>query len=162
MHVSIDWIKDFTDLPEMSDRDLATRFTMATCEVEGVESVGAVLKEVYVAEVTAVEPHPDADKLRLVNFDAGDRKGRVVCGAPNVQVGQKVPYAPVGTTLPVGFTLEPKKIRGVLSEGMLCSEVELALGEDSSGLMILGSDAKTGATLAEHLENPGTAGACGI
>ncbi len=151
MHISIDWIKDFTDLPDLPDRELATRFTMATCEVDGIETVGAALEQVSVAEVTGVEPHPNADKLSLVTFDAGTKTGRVVCGAPNVAVGQKVPYAPVGTTLPVGFTLESKKIRGVLSEGMLCSEAELGLGEDASGLMILSADALVGTPLTVYL-----------
>ncbi len=153
MHISIDWIKDFTDLPDLPDRELATRFTMATCEVDGIETVGAVLEQVAVAEVTGVESHPDADKLSLVTFDAGAARGRVVCGAPNVAVGQKVPYAPVGTTLPAGFTLEKKKIRGVLSEGMLCSEVELGLGEDASGLMVLSPDAPVGTPLSVYLNH---------
>ncbi len=152
MKISLDWIQDFTELPsDLSPQEIGARFTLSTCEVEGVEVSNAHLEEVTVAEVTAVEPHPEADKLQLVRFSTGDGERQVVCGAPNVAVGQKVPFAPVGTTLPIGFTLEPKKIRGVLSEGMLCAEDELGLGEGHEGLLILDPGAPVGQTLGEYL-----------
>lgn len=153
MKISLDWIQDFTELPgELSPEDIGTQFTLSTCEVEGVERSNEHLEKVTVARITGVEPHPEADKLNLVRFETGDGEKRVVCGAPNVAVGLKVPFAPVGTTLPVGFTLEPKKIRGVLSEGMLCAEDELGLGEGHEGLLILDGDAALGQTMAEYLE----------
>ena len=152
MKVSIDWIKDFVELPDVPPQKLGEDFTLTTCEVEGVEVAGEVLKSVYVAQIKAIEPHPNADKLNLVDFDAGAAgKGRVVCGAPNVAVGLKVPYAPIGTTLPIGFTLVPKEIRGIVSEGMLCAEDELGLSDDHEGLMILDERAALGTTLAEYL-----------
>ncbi|MBN2510030.1 MAG: phenylalanine--tRNA ligase subunit beta [Spirochaetales bacterium] len=152
MKVSIDWIKDFVELPDAPPHTLGEEFTLTTCEVEDVTVSGEVLSQVFVAEITGFEPHPQADKLNLVQFDAGPRgRGRVVCGAPNVQVGLKVPYAPVGTTLPVGFTLEPKEIRGIVSEGMLCAEDELGISDDHEGLMVLKPDAQKGITLAEYL-----------
>lgn len=153
MNISINWIKDYVDLPEdITPVELGVKFTLATCEVEGVETTGAHLEQVKVAKITGIEPHPDADKLRLVTFETGEGEKRVVCGAPNVEVGKKVPFASVGVTLPGGFTLTPKKIRGVESEGMLCSTVELDLGEDSAGLMILPEDAVIGQSMANHLD----------
>ncbi len=153
MKISMEWIKEFVDLPRLSSHELGERFTLSTCEVEEVVETGKVLEETFVAEITAIEPHPDADKLRLVSYDAGSAgKGRVVCGAPNCEIGMKVPYAPIGTTLPIGFTLEPKKIRGILSEGMLCAEDELGLSEDHEGLMVLDADAAKGTPMAEYLE----------
>lgn len=114
MNISINWIKDYVDLPEdISPEELGVKFTLATCEVEGVETTGAHLEQIKVVEITTIEPHPDADKLRLVSFNTGEDEKRVVCGAPNVEVGKKVPFASVGVTLPGGFTLTPKKIRGL-------------------------------------------------
>lgn len=153
MLISLNWIKDFVDIPEMSPKELGSKFTLATAEVEDVIVKGASLKPILVVEVKSKKPHPDSDKLNLVTFDYG--KGQlkeVVCGAPNVEVGIKVPYAPIGTTLPNGMTLEPKKIRGILSDGMLCSETELGLGEGKAGLMVLSADAIPGTPLPDYLK----------
>lgn len=153
MLISLNWIKDFVDIPDMSPKELGSKFTLATAEVEDVIVKGASLKPILCVEVKAKRPHPDSDKLNLVTFDYGNGQLKeVVCGAPNVEVGIKVPYAPIGTTLPNGMTLEPKKIRGVLSDGMLCSASELGLGEGKSGLMILGEDAIPGTPLVEYLK----------
>jgi phenylalanyl-tRNA synthetase beta chain len=156
MNISINWIKDYVDLPtDISPRELGVKFTLATCEVEGVETSGSHLNEVKVVQITKIEPHPDADKLRLVTFNTGSGAARgekrVVCGAPNVEVGKKVPFAAVGVTLPGGFTLTPKKIRGVESEGMLCAEDELGISDNHEGLMILSDEAVVGRSLAEYL-----------
>lgn len=152
MKVSIDWIKEYTELPDMDPVSLGEKMTLHTCEVEGVQKQGEILDKVFVAEVTGIKPHPNADKLQLVDFNAGAQgSGTVVCGAPNVRIGMKAPYAPIGTTLPIGFTLEPKKIRGVLSEGMLCAEDELGLSEDHEGLMVLGEEAVPGTVLGKYL-----------
>jgi len=138
MHISLDWIQDFVKLPELSPKELGLKFTLTTAEVEDVIQRGAELSKVICVEIKSLKPHPESDKLNLVTFDLGEGKLKeVVCGAPNVAVGLKVPYAPTGVTLPNGMTLEPKKIRGILSDGMLCSEVELGLGEGKSGLMVL-------------------------
>ncbi len=155
MHISLNWIKDFVALPEMSPKELGSRFTLATAEVEDVIVKGANLKPILCVEIKSLKPHPDSDKLNLVTFDYGKgQQKEVVCGAPNVKVGLKVPYAPIGTTLPNGMTLEPKKIRGILSDGMLCSETELGLGEGKGGLMELGSDAIPGTPLPDYLKIP--------
>ena len=154
MYISVDWIKDFVDLPEgLSDRELSERITLGVCEVEGSERTGAMLGKVSVAEVIAVTPHPDADKLRLATVNlGGGEEVTVVCGAANCREGIKVPYAALGTSFPGGFTLEPKKIRGVVSEGMLCSEQELGLSDNHDGLMELSADAPVGVRLADALE----------
>ena len=153
MLISLNWIKDFVEIPEMSPKELGSLFTLSTAEVEDVIVKGASLKPILVVEVKSKKPHPDSDKLNLVTFDYGGGKLKeVVCGAPNVEVGIRVPYAPIGTTLPNGMTLEPKKIRGILSDGMLCSETELGLGEGKSGLMILANDAIPGTPLPEYLK----------
>ncbi|MCH8478633.1 MAG: phenylalanine--tRNA ligase subunit beta, partial [Wenzhouxiangella sp.] len=113
--------------------------------------VAPALDGVVVGEVLAVEPHPDADRLRVCQV-AGDSEQRtIVCGAPNVRVGIKVPLATLGTELPGGLKIKPAKLRGVRSEGMLCSEPELGLGEDAGGLMVLPEEAETGAPLIEAL-----------
>ncbi len=151
MIVSIDWIKDFVKFPEISPEELATKFTLATCEVEEVLLTGELLNKVSVAQITEIKDHPDSDHLHLVKFDTGKGVKEVVCGAPNVKVGLKVPYAPLGTSFPGGFTLVPKKIRGVMSEGMLCSETELSIGSDDSGLAELPEDAKVGISILEYL-----------
>jgi len=148
MLISIDWINDFVKIPDMDPGKLGEKFTLATAEVEGVLTSGAHLTKMCVAKVIEFEKHPEADKLNLVTFEiTGGEKRKVVCGASNVKVGMKTPFAPIGTILPGGFELTPKKIRGVLSEGMLCSESELGLSEESQGIMELPADAPTGERL---------------
>ncbi len=149
MDISINWIKDFIALPEMDANDLGVKFTMATCEVEEVKKTNEHLSKVVVAKIESVENHPDSDKLHLVTVNTGTGTETVVCGAPNVDLGLVVPYAPLGTTFPEGFTLTPKKIRGVESCGMLCGATELELGDDDSGLMELAADAVLGTSMAE-------------
>ena len=151
MKISLDWIKDFVQLPELTPEEMGVKFTLSTCEVEGVELTNAHMEQVSVVEITKVEAHPEADKLHIVSFETGSGERQVVCGAPNVAPGKKVPFAPVGTTLPGGFTLTPKAIRGVMSEGMRCAEDELGLGEAHAGLLELPSDAVVGMTMAQHL-----------
>lgn len=153
MLISLNWIKDFVEIPTMSPKELGSLFTLATAEVEDVIVKGEALKPILCVEIKSLKPHPDSDKLNLVTFDYGQGKLKeVVCGAPNVRPGLKVPYAPIGTTLPNGMTLEPKKIRGILSDGMLCSETELGLGEGKSGLMELKDDVIPGTPLPEYLK----------
>lgn len=153
MLISLNWVNEFVKLPAIDADDLANSFTMTTAEVEEVNQTFSHLKTIKVAEIIAVNKHPEADKLNLVTFDFGGKSPKeVVCGAPNVKVGLKIPYAELGTTLPNGMTLEPKKIRGILSEGMLCSETELGIGEGTSGLMELPESAPVGKSMLEFLE----------
>ena len=153
MLISLNWIKEFTQLPNVDADDLANSFTMTTAEVEDVTTTFSHLKDIKVAQIKSLRKHPEADKLNLVTFDFGGKETKeVVCGAPNVREGLKVPYAPIGVTLPNGLTLEPKKIRGVLSEGMLCSEIELGIGEGAKGLMELPEEAPIGQNMLERLQ----------
>ncbi|MDC1174863.1 phenylalanine--tRNA ligase subunit beta [Bacteriovoracaceae bacterium] len=154
MLVSLDWINDFTKTPkDISAQKIGELFTLATAEVEEVLESGSHWEKIKVAQVISKEKHPEADKLNLVTFttDGKDRL-QVVCGATNVVEGMKTPYAKVGVTLPNGLTLEPKKIRGVLSEGMLCSEEELGLSESSEGILELPSDAPLGETMLTYMK----------
>ena len=152
MKVSINWIKDFVNLDGISESELINRFTLSTAEIEEVITEGELLHKVKIVEITDIEKHPDAEKLNLVTFKLSDAESsKVVCGAANVAVGKKVPFAPLGTTFPNGLTLTPKKIRGVLSEGMLCSGEELGFEEKSEGLYILDANAPVGEVLGVYL-----------
>lgn len=153
MYISLDWVNDFVKLPAINPDDLANSFTMTTAEVEEVKTTFQHLKEIKVAKIISIRKHPEADKLNLVTIDFGGKGTKeVVCGAPNVAEGLKIPYAPLGVTLPNGLTLEPKKIRGILSEGMLCSQIELGIGEGASGIMELPEGTEVGQPMLEYLE----------
>jgi phenylalanyl-tRNA synthetase beta chain len=127
-------------------RDIATLLTAHCCPVEGVEPLHQDLGDVLIGQVLEAKPHPNADRLSLCLVDAGGSGGplEVVCGAPNVQAGKKYPFAPVGSVLPGGLKLERRKIRGTVSNGMLCSAKELGLGADHAGIMELDTDAAPG------------------
>lgn len=159
MLVSTNWLEDFLSEPltEAEREGLGETLTLHTAEVDGVKPRGAHLSHIRVALIENIEPHPEADKLQLAtvridNENSDKSVQRVVCGAPNITVGMKVPYAPLGTSFPNGLTLEPKKIRGVVSEGMLCSAAELEVGDDHSGILPLPQDTPIGMTMTEHLQ----------
>jgi phenylalanyl-tRNA synthetase beta chain len=132
--------------------DLAERLTTAGLEVDAVEPAAPALAGIVAARITDVRPHPKADRLSVCTVDAGGAACQVVCGAPNARAGAIVPFAPPGTTLPGGRTILAASIRGVQSEGMLCSAQELDLSDDASGLLILDADAVPGTSLAEQLD----------
>ncbi len=150
MKVSLNWLKDYVDI-QMDLKDLVNLLTMAGLEVEEVSSVGEGLEKTIVAEIESIQKHPNADRLSWVKVKTGEENLSIVCGATNIREGQKVPLALVGAKLPNGLEIKRSKIRGVTSEGMLCSEVELGLGEDASGIMILSPDLPVGRNLAEAL-----------
>ena len=152
MLISMDWIQDFVSLPQAPPEKMAERVTLATAEVESFLKINTHLRDIKIAQITAIHPHPQADRLNLVSFYEGSGEKQVVCGAPNVKVGLKVPYAPVGVTLPGGLTLTPKKIRGQLSSGMLCSAAELELGPQESGLMELPQISPVGQSLLDFFQ----------
>ncbi|MCA9631224.1 MAG: phenylalanine--tRNA ligase subunit beta [Myxococcales bacterium] len=153
MRISLRWLQQLVPGLEASAEELGERLTASGLELDGIERVGAGLEAVRVAEVRRVEPHPSRDKLRLVTVALGDREQTVVCGASNVPgPGGLVALAGIGTYLPaVNLTLEPRPIGGVVSEGMLCSEKELGLAEDSEGILILPAGLKPGTPLPEAL-----------
>lgn len=129
-----EWVPFALDTPELCDR-----LTNAGLEVDGVEPVAAELADVVVATVETVEKHPNADKLKVCRVFDGDARWSVVCGAPNVRVGMKSALARVGAVLPGGFVIKRATLRGIESSGMLCSESELGLGDDDTGIMDLES-----------------------
>ncbi len=150
MKVSLSWLKDYIDI-QMDAADLADALTMAGLEVESVSNRYAYLQTVFVGRIAEVSPHPNADKLTICRVETGDRRRTVVCGAPNVSEGMLAPVALPGTVLADGTQLEKSVIRGEKSYGMLCSDMELGLGIDSSGIMVLNPSLKVGDHLAEAL-----------
>ncbi len=142
MKLSLIWLKDYIKI-KFSPEKLAELLSFSGTEVEAIEQAGA-LEKVVVAEILEIKSHPNADKLQLATVDIGRKKLTIVCGAPNIKVGQKVPLAMVGAVLPNGLEIKKAVIRGVESEGMLCAEDELGLSDDHSGIMILESTAKIG------------------
>jgi phenylalanyl-tRNA synthetase beta chain len=151
MKVSLSWLKEYVPI-DMTVPDLADALTMAGLEVEAVEDRYAYLETVVVGRVVEVLPHPNADRLKLCRVDDGDGIVSLVCGAPNVRAGMSAPLARVGTLLPNGTLLEKTVIRGQTSEGMLCSEAELGLGPDGSGLMVLDGGFQPGVSLNAALQ----------
>ncbi|MGB9627660.1 MAG: phenylalanine--tRNA ligase subunit beta [Thermodesulfobacteriota bacterium] len=150
MKISLNWLKDYVDI-QMDLKDLVNLLTMAGLEVEEVLSVGEGFEKVIVAEIESIQKHPNADRLSWVKVKTDQESLSIVCGATNIKEGQKVPLALVGAKLPNGMEIKRSKIRGVTSEGMLCSEIELGLGEDASGIMILSSSLPVGSDLGEVL-----------
>ena len=151
MNVTLNWLKAYIDF-EFSPSELADRLTMLGVEVESIKQLGAELEGVIVGSVTSIRPHPNADKLVLCQVDTGGTEAlQIVCGAPNVRAGMLAPVATIGTTLPVGLTIKRAKLRGETSQGMLCSEKELGLSDDTTGLMELPTEIPLGTPLSEAL-----------
>jgi phenylalanyl-tRNA synthetase beta chain len=133
----------------LEGKDVADRLARQVAPVDGVVPIHQDLRDVLVGRVLEVKQHPNADRLSLCMVDAGGAPLEVVCGAPNVQAGKSYPFAPVGATLPGGLKLERRKIRGVESNGMLCSAKELGLGVDQAGILELQTDAPPGTPFLE-------------
>jgi phenylalanyl-tRNA synthetase beta chain len=156
MRVSLKWLADYVDLP-LPAKELAHRLTMSGTEVDAILSTGGEWDLISVGQVVAVERHPNADRLTLTTVNlGGSERMTVVCGAPNVAVGQKVAFARTGARLIDGHTGEPSllraaRIRGVESAGMVCSEKELGLSDYHEGILVLPEDAPVGTPLAEYL-----------
>lgn len=152
MKVSLNWLKNYIDISNYSVLDLKNILTNTGLEVESIEEIGKSLEGFVVSEVVSKEKHPNADKLTVCKVFDGTETYQVICGAPNVEVGQKVVFAPVGLTIPgTGEKLKKAKIRGVESFGMICSEKELGLGEDHSGIVVLDSSAPIGIPFNKYL-----------
>jgi phenylalanyl-tRNA synthetase beta chain len=152
MRVPESWLRSFVS-PDWTSDEIADRLTMAGLEVEEASPAAPPFSGVVVAEIRKVERHPNADKLSVCEVDAGDGALRtIVCGAPNVAAGMRVPCAVPGAALPGGFAIKPVKMRGVESAGMLCSARELGLSEDHSGLLALAPDAPIGTGIRDWLK----------
>jgi phenylalanyl-tRNA synthetase beta chain len=148
------WLREWVN-PDFTTEELMTRLTMAGLEVDGVSAVAREFTGIVVAEVEAVEAHPDADKLRVCQVNDGSGVHQVVCGAPNVRAGMKAPFAQIGAEINTGedkpFKIKAAKLRGVESSGMLCSAEELGLAESSDGLLELANDAPVGTDIRTYL-----------
>jgi phenylalanyl-tRNA synthetase beta chain len=150
MRAPVSWIREFTPITAAAG-DIADALNQLGLEVEAIDEPGRDINGVIVARILDVVPHPDADRIRLADIEFGSGQLRVVCGAPNIEPGMVVPFAQVGAVLPGDFKIERRKIRGVVSEGMLCSARELGLGDDHDGIIPLPSDAPLGADVREVL-----------
>jgi phenylalanyl-tRNA synthetase beta chain len=150
MRVSLDWLKEYVDLT-VGPEELAEMLTASGTAVEGIEHQGEEHAEFVVGHVLEVRPHPSADRLTLCRVDVGGEVADIVCGAPNVREGIYSPVAPPGSRLPDGTVIREAKIRGVLSRGMLLSEMELGISEEAAGIMLLEGEPRAGTKLSEVL-----------
>jgi phenylalanyl-tRNA synthetase beta chain len=156
MKFSESWLRTFVN-PTLSGEEFSHLLTMAGLEVEEEETVAPPFNDVVVAQVLEVNKHPDADRLNVCRVDVGNVGGdgspkQIVCGAPNVAAGLKVPCALVGADLPGNFIIKLAKVRGIESSGMLCSAKELGIAEDASGLLVLPTDAPVGQSIRDYLD----------
>lgn len=151
MRVLLSWLRELVPIT-FDTAALCERLSLGGLVVDGVETLGAGIREVLVAEILSTAPHPSAERLTLCEVrTGGGPTATVVCGARNMQAGDRVAYAPPGSSLPGGRRIERSEIRGVASAGMLCSEVELGLGPGADGILLLGADAPLGERLVVHL-----------
>ncbi|MDB6050698.1 MAG: phenylalanyl-tRNA synthetase beta chain [Pseudomonas sp.] len=151
MKFSEQWLRGWVS-PQVSRDELVARLSMAGLEVDSVTLAAGEFTGVVVGEVLSTEQHPDADKLRVCQVSNGAETFQVVCGAPNVRPGLKIPFAMIGAELPGDFKIKKAKLRGVESNGMLCSESELQVGEGNDGLMELPVDAPVGQDIRIYLQ----------
>ena len=151
MRVSVEWLQDWVDI-DLGPEELAERLTVAGLEVDSVETAAPDFEGLVVAEIASVEPHPNADRLVVCRVDDGEAQHSVVCGAPNASSGLRAPFAAIGARLPGGSKVGRAKIRGVTSEGMLCSEKDLGLADESDGLLQLPQDAPLGQSVRDYLK----------
>ncbi|WP_314341170.1 phenylalanine--tRNA ligase subunit beta [Leptotrichia wadei] len=151
MLISLNWLKQYIDLDGIEINEMENALTMIGQEVEKIEVLGGNLENVITAQIIEKEMHPDSDHLTICKVDNGKEILQIVCGAPNHKAGDKVVMAQVGAKLAPDFVIKKGKIRGVESNGMLCSEEELNIGKDSSGIMILPEDTPVGVPMKEYL-----------
>ena len=131
MHISLEWLNEFLDLEDLSGNQVSELLTSIGHEVESVTSLEALPETILTGKILSAEPHPQADKLQVCQVDvSAEAPLTIVCGAPNARPGLCVAVATIGTDLGEGFVIKPAKIRGQASEGMLCSEKELGLGDE--------------------------------
>ena len=151
MKFSENWLKEWVTY-DLNTVEVMEQLTMLGLEVDGVEPAAGSFSGVVVAEIVACEKHPDADKLKVCEVDTGDEKLQIVCGAPNARVGLKTALSKIGAVLPGNFKIKKSKLRGVESMGMLCSEVELGISQESDGIIELNSNAQVGTDVAAYMQ----------
>lgn len=154
MLVPLRWLQDFIDLPTTDVDELTYAFDMLGLTVDGVEHLSAGWTDVYIGTVEDIAAHPDADKVRVCQVDSGTGTTQIICGAWNFEVGATVAVARPGAVLPGEFEIGRRTIRGVESNGMICSERELDLGDDHAGIMVLDDSFEIGRPFAEFVELP--------
>src|ERR1700739_2225290 len=156
MRFSLSWLKEYVEF-NTSLEEIAERLTMVGLEVESLEYTGKGLEDIIVAQILETRPHPNASKLVLCDVTDGIRKYNIVCGARNMKAGDKVALARAGTKLPPsvkfpeGVLIQSAKIRGEISEGMLCAENKLGIGEEGEGIIILPESSKIGDRVIDAL-----------
>ena len=149
MKITYNWLKEFIST-DLTPDDIAEKITLAGVEVDSVTEINSFLKDVVVAEISEINKVSDSEKLSLCKVYDGSETYDIVCGAKNMKKGDKVALAKIGAVLPGNFKIKKSKIRGVVSYGMLCSEKELGLAEDSAGIMILEQDAPLGTSVGDY------------
>lgn len=154
MKVSLAWLAEYVNLPTADPQTIADAFANLGHEVEGVEILDAQFTGVVIGKVLAVQPHPNADKVRLCSVDTGAGPTDIICGAWNFDAGATVAVAVPGAVLGEDFTITRRDIRGVTSNGMICSAKELGLGDDHEGILVLADDLPVGAPFVDHIELP--------
>ncbi|CAN5137054.1 phenylalanine--tRNA ligase subunit beta [soil metagenome] len=156
MKISVNWLRQYVET-DLDANEIADKLTLLGLEVEETEQVGHNFEDIVVGKVNLVRPHPNADKLQVCEVNTGDGVSQIVCGAPNVAVGQKVAVAKIGSTMPEPMpngeylTIKKVKLRGESSEGMICSEAELGLSNDHSGILVLDENLEVGTPLNKAL-----------
>ena len=151
MRISISWLKEFIDF-SLSNEEISDKLTMLGLEAEEGYNTSN-LEDLIIGEIKDIIKHPNADKLNLCKVYDGQNTLPVVCGAPNVELGQKIVLAPVGSTLPGNFKIKKAKIRGEISQGMICSEKEVNISDEHDGIMVLNMDASPGDLFIDYLNN---------
>ena len=152
MKVLLSWLREFAPITGTTD-EIAIQLTDLGMELESIHQIGTSLGGIVVAQVLEIRPHPDADKICLVDVDLGDGEAlQICCGATNMAVGDRVPLATIGTEMPSGMLIAPRKMRGQASNGMLCSGREMEIGDDHEGILILPPDLALGLPITEALD----------
>lgn len=151
MKISENWLNEWVK-NDLTTDELMAQLTMLGLEVDGVEPAADEFSNVVVAEIISCEKHPDADKLKVCQVNAGSETVQIVCGAPNARAGLKTALSQIGAVLPGNFKIKKSKLRGVESHGMLCSGVELGISQESDGIIELPVDAPVGTDVAEYLQ----------
>ena len=151
MKFSEKWLRTLAN-PAINTQEMIDQLTMAGLEVEGVEPAAGHFSNVVVAKIVSIEKHPDADKLNVCQVSDGKQTLQIVCGASNAREGLITPLAKNGAVLPGDFKITKSKLRGVESNGMLCSEKELGLASAADGIMELASDAPLGTPVIDYMD----------
>ncbi len=156
MKVSYNWLKEYLDINKPVDEvsEILTNLGLEVEKVEDYESIKGSLEGIIVGEVLSCKKHPNADRLKLTNIDLGEKgKFEIVCGAPNIEKGQKVPVATIGSVIYTNsgekIKILKSKIRGIVSNGMVCAEDEIGLGKSHEGIMVLDKKIKSGTPLSD-------------